>query len=250
MRIVTCTLVALLITSGIFAQHQFKTVKVSENLEIVKLSPHSYVHVSYSEPNSTWGRIASNGLVFVQGGEAFLFDTPMDEPTTIQLVNFIKDSLKAQIKGFVPNHWHEDCIGGLAYLHQVGVKSYANYMTIELAQKKGYTVPKNAFKDSLQLKLGKEKIFCYYPGAAHSLDNIVVWIPAENILFAGCMAKEMKSRTMGNYVDGDLKAWPGTIERVINRFPSAKIVIPGHGQFGDLGLLTHTLELARSQQVQ
>ncbi|GHS96330.1 hypothetical protein FACS189421_01210 [Bacteroidia bacterium] len=47
------------------------------------------------------------------------------------MVKWIADSLKATVSTFVPNHWHEDCLGGLDYLHSKGVKSYANQMTVD-----------------------------------------------------------------------------------------------------------------------
>lgn len=217
-------------------------VNVSENLQIFSLTDKIFVHVSFSD--SQWGRIASNGVILVDDGKAFLFDTPMDEATTRDLNKYINDSLKATITHFIPNHWHTDCIGGLAYLHSLGVKSYANKLTIELAKKNGYEAPQNSFTDSLKLNFGHQQVSCYFLGAAHSMDNIVVWFPNDNILFAGCMMKEMQSGSMGNTVDGDLKAWPVTIKRVMDKFPSAQVVIPGHGRFGGFELIKHTLELS------
>lgn len=222
-----------------------KKITVSANLEIIQISKNAFIHVSYSE--SQWGRIASNGLILVQEHQAFLFDTPMDELTTMELVKFIRDSLQAVVTGFVPNHWHSDCIGGLDYLHRTGVESYAHRMTAELALKSGLPVPRHTFADSLKLKLGSLEILCYYPGPAHSMDNIVVWIPEEKILFAGCMVKEMSSANMGNTADGDVKAWPGTIQKVMERFPGAVTVIPGHGKYGGLELLKHTLDLSKNK---
>lgn len=243
MKYIITYITAILTTINISATTP-EIFKVSPDLEIVKLSQNAYIHISYA--NSEWGRIASNGLIFVQNHQAFLFDSPMDEPTTIQLVKFIEDSLKAHIEGFVPNHWHSDCIGGLKYLHSIGVKSYANRITIDLAQKKGLHPPQHAFSDSLTLKFNEIEIFCMYPGAAHSLDNIVVWIPSEKILFGGCMVKDLTAKNMGNYADGDLKQWPETIRKVMNRFPAALFVIPGHGNFGGFDLLKHTYELAKA----
>jgi metallo-beta-lactamase class B len=75
------------------------------------------------------------------------------------------------------------------------------------------------------------------------MDNIVVWVPSEQILFVGCMVKSMRSNDLGNIVDGDLKAYPVTINKLIDKFPNAKIVIPGHGQFGGFELIKHTKEL-------
>lgn len=235
------TLAFLFLVSA-YSQNGNKTFKVSADLEIYQLSSKAYLHVSFSDYQGN--RIGSNGLILVDGKEAFLFDTPMEDMVTRDLNKFINDSLKANIVGFVPNHWHSDCIGGLAFLHSIGVKSYANNLTIKNAREHNLEVPKNGFADSLQLKLGNVDIFCFFPGAAHSMDNIIVWVPQEKILFAGCMAKEMRSNSMGNIADGDVKAWPGTIKRVMEKFPLAKIVIPGHGFIGGPELLKHTLELS------
>ena len=116
-------------------------------------------------------------------------------------------------------------------------------MTIDLAKAKKLPVPDHGFKDSLQLKLGDKLICCYYLGAAHSMDNIVVWIPSEKILFPGCMVKSMEARDLGNTADGDLTAYHETIEKLTIKFPEAKIVVPGHGPFGGLELIRHTKEL-------
>jgi metallo-beta-lactamase class B len=77
------------------------------------------------------------------------------------------------------------------------------------------------------------------------MDNIIVWLPDEKILFPGCMVKEMRSNNLGNIADGNVKEYPNTIQKVINKFPTAKIVIPGHGQIGGIELLRHTIELAK-----
>ena len=83
-------------------------------------------------------------------------------------------------------------------------------------------------------------------GAAHSMDNIVVWIPSEQILFTACMVKNMRSKNLGNTADGDLISYPMTLTKVMKKFPSAKIVIPGHGEYGGLELIEHTLELTKN----
>ncbi|MDR2915144.1 MAG: subclass B1 metallo-beta-lactamase [Tannerella sp.] len=225
-----------------YAQTLTNKIKVSDDIELIQLSPKAYVHMSVSEIQG-FGKVSSNGLILVDKEKAFLFDTPVTDEQTKTLVNFIADSLYAKVVGFVPNHWHEDCMGGLAYLNKKKIKSYANQKTIDIAKEKGLPVPKKGFKDSLFLKLNDVKIDCYYLGGGHTTDNIVVWIPSEKILFAGCMVKEMSSKTPGNLSDADMNAWPSTIEKVIDKFPSEEIVIPGHGRFGGKELLTHTRDL-------
>jgi metallo-beta-lactamase class B len=176
-------------------------------------------------------------------GKAFLFDTPITDNQTKTLVKWIVDSLNAAVSTFIPNHWHEDCLGGLDYLHSKGVKSYANQMTINLAKEHGMPVPQNGFTDSLHLNLRGEEIYCYYLGGGHSADNIVVWIPSEKILFGGCMVKEVYSEQLGNLSDAKIEEWPETIQKVTEKFSEAQIVIPGHGKIGGKELLNHTKEL-------
>ncbi|RJQ62956.1 MAG: subclass B1 metallo-beta-lactamase [Stygiobacter sp.] len=226
-----------------FAQNQYQKFQVTEDIEVIKINDNSYVHVSYAEV-SGWGRVASNGLIYLNNGEAALFDTPMTDSLTKDLMDWISSKLKAKVTLFVPNHWHRDCIGGLAYLNSLGIESYANEITVEIAKSKNLPIPAHGFRDSLTLSLGDKKIFCEFLGAAHAIDNIVVWLPSEKILFAGCMAKEVGSKNLGNTADADLTAYPETIKKVLNKYRNAEIVIPGHGEFGGMEILKHTLELS------
>jgi metallo-beta-lactamase class B len=242
MRNLIIFLLAVLIQYDGFSQAESKRIKVSGDIELIKLSENAYVHVSYADLPGI-GRYPANGLIFINGHEAFLFDTPWTDSLTKDLVTWLKDSMNLKLAGFVPNHWHVDCMGGLKYLQSQKVKSYANQKTIGIARSKNLPVPDHGFKDSLQLQLGDKLIKCYYLGAAHTLDNIVAWIPSESILFAGCMVKSLDSKDLGNTADGDLTAYPQTINKLIDKFPMAKIVIPGHGQFGGIELIRHTKEL-------
>lgn len=225
-----------------YCQNSGNEKVISNDLKLIKLSENAYLHVSYTD-SPKYGRFSSNGLIFIDEGNAFLFDTPTSDSLTKELVQWLKDSLKVKIAGFIPNHWHDDCMGGLGYLQSIGVNSYANEMTIEIARSKNLPLPDFGFKDSLVIDLGDKTINCYYLGAGHSLDNIVVWIPSEKILFAGCMVKELKSKTLGNTIDGDINEWPETIEKLKNKFQNADIVIPGHGAIGSIELIEHTREL-------
>jgi metallo-beta-lactamase class B len=230
------------LTVPVISQDRFLHMKVSNDIEVIQISQHSYVHVSSTQVPG-YGRVGSNGFIFADDGKALLFDTPMNDTLTEQLVTWIKDSLRLRITGFVPNHWHSDCMGGLKYLKKIGIPSYANEKTIAIATSKNLPLPRHSFADSLVLHLGDRVIVCKYYGSAHTTDNIITWIPSERILFGGCMVKETKSETIGNIADADLREWPKTLNRVIAAYPSAGIIIPGHGAIGGPELLKHTLKL-------
>jgi len=44
----------------------------------------------------------------------------------------------------------------------------------------------------------------------------------------------------GKLSDADIDAWSASIQRVMERYPEATVVIPGHGVPGGLDLLDHT----------
>lgn len=220
------------------------TVKISDDLELIRISDNSYVHISYLI-TSNGRRVPCNGLIYVNRDEALIIDTPVNDELTLDLINWLKSNLSVNVAGVIATHWHIDCMGGLGQIHKSGLKSYAHELTCEIAGTKNLPVPKFSFKDSLIIKTGEKEIICKYFGAAHTVDNIVVWIPEERILFGGCMAKSLSANTPGNIRDADLDSWPGTIEKVIGRFPHAQIVVPGHGDHGGTELLTHTLNVVK-----
>lgn len=85
----------------------------------------------------------------------------------------------------------------------------------------------------------------FYPGEGHSPDNIVVWLPEYKVLFGGCLVKELDSKGLGNTTDANLEQWPISINKVLEKYPDAEVVIPGHGNWGGIELIEHTLELLK-----
>ena len=233
------TLLAGSIQLSANSQPDDQPIKISEDIQLIRISEHAYVHVSTMD-TPEWGRITANGLIFINAGEAFLFDTPMTDSLTEELYAYMTDVMKLKIAGFIPNHWHIDCMGGLGFLQRQNIESYANQMTIDIARSHGLPVPDHGFRDLLQLQLGDKAIECFYFGAAHSMDNIAIWIPSEQILFPGCMVRSMDSKNLGNTADGDLVAYPRTLDWLLEKFPTAKIVIPGHGRYGGVELIKRT----------
>jgi metallo-beta-lactamase class B len=233
---------------GIFsisARTEPERIRISDDIELIKLSDKIFVHVSESEITG-FGKVSSNGMILIDGDKACLFDTPGTDEQTQRLVEAVEDLLNVKITMFIPNHWHEDCMGGIDYLHEIGVRSYANRETIIIAGEKGLTKPLYGFTDSLILYLNDIEIQCYYPGPGHTRDNIVVWIPSEQILFGGCVMKDIHSRGRGNIADADTEEWPKTIMRISDKYSDAKYVIPGHGEIGGPELFEHTYELVKN----
>lgn len=239
MKLLLALTAGLLAVSASQAQN---ALKVTDSITLTQVSPHTWVHTSLADIGS-FGSVYSNGLVVISKGEALLLDTPVTDAQTESLVRFISDSMWAEVTQFMPNHWHDDCMGGLGYLQSQGIVSYANRMTVAEAEKHGLPVPDHGFAKSLTLKVGDIKVVCRYEGGGHTPDNTVAWIPSEGVLFGGCLVKDAKATWIGNTSDADMAAWPATMERVCKRYKKASVVVPGHGPWGGTELLRHTLEL-------
>lgn len=243
MKLLLALTAGLLAVSASQAQN---ALKVTDSITLTQVSPHTWVHTSLADIGS-FGSVYSNGLVVISKGEALLLDTPVTDAQTESLVRFISDSMRAEVTQFMPNHWHDDCMGGLGYLQSQGIVSYANRMTVAEAEKHGLPVPDHGFAKSLTLKVGDIKVVCRYEGGGHTPDNTVAWIPSEKVLFGGCLVKDAKATWIGNTSDADMAAWPGTMKRVCKRYKKASVVVPGHGPWGGTELLTHTLELVSAR---
>ncbi|MDR0419201.1 MAG: hypothetical protein LBH34_03195 [Prevotellaceae bacterium] len=121
------TIIVLTLLFG-WVQSGYK-IDIANDVYLIKLSGKAYVHVSVTDIGS-FKNVFSNGLVLVSKGEAFLFDTTIDDEQTKTLVEGISNILHAKkVTKFLAGHWHGDYIRGLGYLHGIGVESYAEEQT-------------------------------------------------------------------------------------------------------------------------
>ncbi len=229
------TIILFFVSFVIFAHNK------DEQLKITKLSDNVYQHTSYKEIGS-WGMVAASGLIVVDGINAHIIDTPWTKGDTEKLVSWI-ESKKLLVKSSVVTHFHGDASGGISFLNNAQIKTYATALTNKLLSQKNREkssdeIPNNTFE------LVKNTVEVFYPGGGHTQDNIVVWLPKEEILFGGCFVKSMNSKHLGNMEDAIVKDWPQSIQNVLNKYPNIKVVVPGHGKLGDVNLLNHTAELA------
>ncbi len=112
---------------------------------------------------------------------------------------------------------------------------YKNY-----AEQKFYP-PDYLFRisEGLTLTFSGEKAEVFYPGPSQAPDKVVVYFPSRKLLFGSCMI--LGGNTMGNVAEADLKHWPEAIRKLF-RF-EVDVVVPGHGDGLDPGLIQHTLDL-------
>ncbi len=199
-------------------------------------------------------------------------DTPCTDEATQPvhewLVRTFADPNVVQINtGF-----HNDNLGGNGYLLSRGVPCYGSDLTPRLSAecwaetvrkvlpyferpenekyrdiliRQKLVAPNRLYPlaDGLTLKVGPETVEVYFPGPSHTIDNVVVCFKTRGLLFGGCMVKALAARSPGFTGDADMAAWPASVRRVLARYPDARLVVPGHGAWGDLSLLWHTISL-------
>jgi len=217
----------------------------SETLEIHQVADHVYWHLSFLNTES-FGKVGCNGMVVVDQNEAIIFDTPTDDASTSELIDWVENELGCEIKAIIPTHFHADCLAGLNVFHQRNIPSYASERTIALAKTQGKTIPENPFTDLLTLPLGSTEVLIDFVGEGHTTDNVIGYFPSEKALFGGCLVKEVDAGK-GNLEDANIGAWPVTISRLKAKYPDTQIVIPGHGQPGGTELLDYTIQLFTSE---
>ncbi len=221
---------------------------VDNDIQLIHLKDSVFIHVSWSE-SEKYGRFPSNGLVVVKNGEAILVDTPMDNDKTKRLYQYLKNKMDIEVSLLIPGHFHDDCMGGISFLHAQGVHSLANILTIEKCTELGLEAPKESFDKKKDLDFNGLPVQCAFWGGGHSFDNITVWLPNNKILFGGCFVKNMNSKGLGNLTDAVVNEWEASIVNVKNAYPDAECIVPGHGEYGGIDLLNHTIDLVQNYKL-
>jgi metallo-beta-lactamase class B len=224
-------------------------IKINDDLWLEPISKNVFVHVSVMH-SEQFGRVLANGLIYIHGNEAVIMDTPPTDKQSRELLDWLKKNYAdVKVKAIIVNHFHADCLGGLKAFHDEGIESWSHALSPELlkVKKDTFEVPQKTFTEFVTLHVGGKKVECYYPGEAHTRDNIVAWVEEEKVIFGGCMVKAVNAGK-GNLADANVGEWSRSIERVASRYPAAKIIVPGHGAHGGMELLKFTLELFKADQ--
>jgi len=244
-------------------------IRLSEDLVITEIEK-GVLLVTHSFP---WP--GNSLVVFLSGNDVIFVDTPYNNEATRKVVEWIKNENKKANIIEINTGFHNDNLGGNEYLLSQNIPVYGSELTAELIESgKIYETMKSAvelmkrtgntnqecieayktqkfkapnrlfdIKEGLELTIGEEIVEVYFPGESHSIDNAVVYFHRRKILFGGCMVKSLESKGPGFTGDANMQEWPKSIKKVLERYKAARIVIPGHGNWGDTKLLKHTIEL-------
>ena len=260
-------LLFLVISSVIFSQSAGNDIiTINQDLTAEEIAPDVYFVVHHFPFGS------NSLLVKVDSAEFILVDTPFTNEATEVLYNWMKEKFGEFNLKVINGHFHGDCLGGNHYFNCIGIPTYGSYLTAKLNKEKGneahestlkmldtyenkryYNIMKDnideapthlfRLKDGLVFEYPHDTVEVYFPGEAHAPDNIVVYFRNKNVLFGGCMIKSLNNNSKGYKGDANFDTWAQSVQNVIDRFGQAKIVTPGHGEWGDNSLLTHTYNI-------
>ena len=211
-------------------------------LKMTALQEQVYLHTSHHKTES-YGWVAAHGLVVINEADAYLIDTPWSEADTARLLQWIENK-QLVLKGSVSTHFHADRTAGIAYLNAQGVPTHASALTNELLANLGQVLATHGFVGNSFAWL-PDSIEVYHPGAGHSKDNVVVWLPQEKLLFGGCLIRSINTKNLGNTSDAVVSAWAASAAHLLEKYSDIKTVVPGHGPIGGIDLIKHTIQLAK-----
>ncbi len=215
-----------------------------EKIEIEKISDRVYIHTTYGEVGGVM--YPANGIFIVGDKGVILVDTPWNKDQTEKLLDTIEQEYGKPVKQFIPTHYHQDRMGGIDIILERNIPVVISKKTFSLA-KEEYDLSKikeqNYIRKKMKVSMDEASLQIYYPGHGHTIDNLVVYLPKEQILFGGCVIKSEEAENLGYTQEADFKKWKKSLENIQNDFKYIQYVIPGHGQMGGTALITHTLDL-------
>lgn len=230
--------VAMTLTTGALAKDPLPALK------IVELEQDVYLHVSYQHVTG-FGLVSSNGLIVVDGSNAFIIDTPWSTQDTQILAEWIIKQ-GYQLTASISTHSHADRTAGIAWLNKHSIPTYASAKTNALLAARAEATATHVLEQQANSVIPATVIETFFPGGGHTADNIAVWLPRTHTLFGGCLIRADESNSLGFTGEAVLDEWANSAKNLLDRFPSARRVVPGHGEPGDRNLLKHTIKLANS----
>lgn len=210
-------------------------------LTITHLTDNFYIYVTYQpiegEP------YPANAMYLVTDKGVVLFDTPWDSTQFQPLLDSIENRHHKKVILCISTHFHADRTAGLEYYKHQNIKTYTSKQTFDLCAANQEKQSEFYFTKDTVFTVGNYTFQTYFPGAGHSPDNIVVWLPKNSILYGGCFIKSTEAETLGNLSDANPSEWMKSIKKVRKLLPNVQYVIPGHLDWNNNKSLNHTQKL-------
>jgi cyclase len=212
--------------------------------ELTKLADNVYSYVGAKDASPANSFAANAGIVIGRDG-VLVVDTLISAKEGQRFLADIRKVTDKPIKYVVNTHTHLDhalgnCVfaklGATVISHEADRKYLADNGAGLLQRAANYglkpedmagteiAVPTIAFSDQMLIELGGEEVRLIRTAPSHTAGSLVVYLPAEKILFAGDVLFTDFHPFMA---DGDFSGWTRTIDRLLTM--DIEKVVPGHG---------------------
>jgi glyoxylase-like metal-dependent hydrolase (beta-lactamase superfamily II) len=210
---------------------------------LTRIADGLWLHTSTRELDG-YGSFPSHGLLVEHPDGPLLIDSALGEAATTELLRQIERELGASPRAAIVTDFHDDRAGGVAVLEAAGIEVWSSPGVIARLEAASLPAPAHALEQpSWSGTLAGVPLEVWFPGAGHSPENLIVWLPEQGVLFGGCLLRGYESRGLGNLEDADLDAWGPTLRAVRERHADATMVVPSHGEIGGPELIDHSLAL-------
>jgi len=192
----------------------------------------------YVQPDGSW---YINNCGFVAAGDhTVLIDTCSTERRTRALLGAVSATTSTPVTTLVNTHHHGDhtngnylVAGATAIGHRKtrellvaeGIQTYEGIFTGSDWGELRVRPPEVVFEDRLTVYAGDVEIQLIHPGhAAHTTNDVLVWLPARRVLYAGDLVFNGGSPFA---LMGSVAGWRAALDVVRALEPS--VILPGHG---------------------
>ncbi len=237
MRTIILTIALIVSLTTVFGQVE----KVK--LKIAPLTGDFYMYTTYNTYKDS--KVPANGMYLVTTTGVVMFDTPWDTTQFQPLLDSIQVRHNKPVVMCFATHWHPDKTAGLAYYRQQGIKTYTSVLTDALSKKNNEKRAEFLMTKDTTFTVGQYSFETYYPGQAHTEDNIVIWFEKEKILYSGCLIKGAADKDLGYLGDGNKTEYESTLKRVQKKFRNPKFITVAHSDWKNLNSLKHSIMMAK-----
>ncbi|MBA5248461.1 MAG: MBL fold metallo-hydrolase [Gammaproteobacteria bacterium] len=244
--VIISSILFLLFGSMSIAQATLITQKVSDNVYALvgEMGDRSSNNLGN---NSTHGFIVTNeGVILMDSGGSYL--------GAQQIHQAIQKITDKPVKVVINTGGQDHRWMGNEYFHKLGAKIISSSKTHQdqiartdfhmskldklIGKSLNGTHPfysTDTFDSTKIVDFGGVHLELYYFGPAHTIGDIVVWLPRQKIIFAGDIV--FNDRMLGIGPAKNFQSWMNTFEKMASLKPEH--IIPGHGNPSDLATAMH-----------
>lgn len=212
--------------------------------ELTKITDNVYSYVGEKDASPTHSFAANAGIIIGTDG-VLVVDTLISAKEGARFLADIRKVTAKPIKYVVNTHTHLDHALGNCVFAKLGATVISHEADRTLLANNGAEILKNAgnyglkpedmagteivvptltFSDRFTIYLGGEEVQLIHTAPSHTAGSIVVYLPAEELLFSG----DVLFTDFHPYLaDGDFGGWIKTIDSLLTM--DIERVVPGHG---------------------